>query len=433
MIGLEGILVGFLILLGLMMLGLHIATALFATAAAGAWFFFGDVMFRPFGTMMWGTLNNFLLVAIPLYVLMGEILVRGGVTERMYVALADWLNRLPGGLLHTNIAASTLFASISGSSVATAATIGTVAFPAFRKRGYSEKWVLGSVASGATLGILIPPSINMIIYGALTNTSIGALFLAGFLPGLLMAAMFMAVIVVASVLYPSIAGSKEQVAPLAERVGRLKDLLPPLSIFILVMGSIYAGWATPTEAAGVGVVAALLLVGLSGRLTVHMLVQSMLTTVGVTAMTLLILVAAFYLNFIVGVLGVPEQVSAFMSGIDVHPWTMILLLVLLYIFLGCFLDSLAMMIATIPIVFPIVSHLGYDAIWFGIFLVIMCEIALITPPVGMNLYVVQGVRGRGTIGEVVMGTLPFLCCMFAMVALMTVWPAFIGFLPSLLS
>jgi TRAP-type C4-dicarboxylate transport system permease large subunit len=164
-----------------------------------------------------------------------------------------------------------------------------------------------------------------------------------------------------------------------------------------------------------------------------MLVQCMLTTVSITAMTLLILVAAFYLNFIVGVLGIPAQVSAFMAGVDLHPFVMILLLVALYVFLGCFLDSLAMMIATIPIVFPIVSHLGYDAIWFGIFLVIMCEIALITPPVGMNLYVVQGVRGRGTIGEVVLGTLPFLCCMFAMVALMTVWPAFIGFLPSLLS
>ncbi len=424
---------GFLLLLGLMMLGLHIATALFATAAAGAWFYFGDTMFRPFGTMMWGTLNNFLLVAIPLYVLMGEILVRGGVTERMYVALADWLNRLPGGLLHTNIAASTLFASISGSSVATAATIGTVALPAFRKRGYSEKWVLGSGASGATLGILIPPSINMIIYGALTNTSIGALFLAGFIPGLLKAAMFMAVIVVGSVLHPSIAGEGVTVAPLSERIGRLKDLLPPFAIFLLVMGSIYLGWATPTEAAGVGVVGALLLVGASGRLTVQLLFQSMLTTVGVTAMTLLILVSAFYLNFIVGVLGIPAQVSAFMAGIDVQPLVMVLLLVILYIFLGCFLDSLAMMIATIPIVFPIVAQIGYDPIWFGIFLVIMCEIALITPPVGMNLYVVQGVRGRGTIAEVVSGTLPFLLCMFAMVALISVFPGIVSLLPSRLS
>jgi len=432
MIGIEGVVAGFAILVGLMMLGLHIATAIFTTAAAGAWFFYGGTMFRPFGTMMWGTLNNFLLVAIPLYVLMGEILVRGGVTERMYVALADWLNRLPGGLLHTNIAASTLFASISGSSVATAATIGTVAFPAFRRRAYSEKWVLGSVASGATLGILIPPSINMIIYGALTNTSIGALFLAGFLPGLLLAAMFMLVIVGASLLDPRVAGTGESTAPMRERIGRLKDLLPPLAIFLVVMGSIYAGWATPTEAAAVGVIAALILVAANGELTWRLLEQSMLATIGITAMTLLILVAAFYLNFIVGVLGIPAQVSAAMAGIDVAPWVMILLLVLLYVFLGMFLDSLAMMIATIPIVFPVVTQLGFDAVWFGIFLVIMCEIALITPPVGMNLYVVQGVRGRGTIATVVAGTLPFLACMFALVALMTAFPGITAWLPGLL-
>jgi tripartite ATP-independent transporter DctM subunit len=273
----------------------------------------------------------------------------------------------------------------------------------------------------------------MIIYGALTNTSIGALFLAGFIPGLLMAAMFMAAIIIASVLNPAVGGAGEPVAPMAERLARLKDLLPPLAIFITVMGSIYLGWATPTEAAGVGVVAALLLVGLAGRLSVPMLVQCMLTTVSITAMTLLILVAAFYLNFIVGVLGIPAQVSAFMAGVDLHPFVMILLLVALYVFLGCFLDSLAMMIATIPIVFPIVTHLGYDAVWFGIFLVIMCEIALITPPVGMNLYVVQGVRGRGTISDVVAGTMPFLACMFLMVALLTLFPGIVSLLPSLLS
>jgi tripartite ATP-independent transporter DctM subunit len=424
----ETVAIGFALMLLMLGIGFHIGVALFLTAAFGAWWFYGDGMFQAFGTLMWGTLNNFLLVAIPLYVLMGEILVRGKITQRMYVALDDWLRVLPGGLLHTNVAASTIFASISGSSVATAATIGTVAFPAFRGKGYAETWVLGSVASGATLGILIPPSINLIIYGALTNTSIGQLFLAGVVPGLMLAASFMGMIVIASVLDPRISGKSERI-PWEIKRKRLKDLLPPLAIFVMVMGSIYGGWATPTEAAGLGVTASLLLVLLQGQLTWHLLRESMMSTVRVTAMTLLILIAAFYLNFIVGVLGIPEQISQAMSALDIPTWQTIAVLVAFYVVLGCFLDSLAMMIATTPIVYPVVIALGFDPLWFGIFLVIMCEIALITPPVGMNLYVVQAVRGRGSITEVVRGVLPFLGCIFLLVAIMTAFPEIITWLP----
>ena len=424
----ETVAIGFALMLLMLGIGFHIVVALFLTAAFGAWWFYGDGMFQAFGTLMWGTLNNFLLVAIPLYVLMGEILVRGKITQRMYVALDDWLRVLPGGLLHTNVAASTIFASISGSSVATAATIGTVAFPAFRGKGYAETWVLGSVASGATLGILIPPSINLIIYGALTNTSIGQLFLAGVVPGLMLAASFMGMIVIASVLDPRISGKSERI-PWEVKRKRLKDLLPPLAIFVMVMGSIYGGWATPTEAAGLGVTASLLLVLLQGQLTWHLLRESMMSTVRVTAMTLLILIAAFYLNFIVGVLGIPEQISQAMSALDIPTWQTIAVLVAFYVVLGCFLDSLAMMIATTPIVYPVVIALGFDPLWFGIFLVIMCEIALITPPVGMNLYVVQAVRGRGSITEVVRGVLPFLGCIFLLVAIMTAFPEIITWLP----
>lgn len=432
MIGIEGCAIGFALLLFLLFIGFHIATALFTVAAVGAWWFFGTTMFEPFGTMMWGTLNNFLLVAIPLFVFMGEILVRGGVTERMYNALADWLNPLPGGLLHTNIAATTIFASISGSSVATAATIGTVAFPTFRQQNYKESWVAGTVASGATLGILIPPSINLIIYGAITNTSIGKLFTAGILPGLLLASMFMLTIIVFCTIDPTIAGKRMGLAPWSVRRARLKHLVPPLFIFILVMGSIYAGFATPTEAAAVGAVAAFILVGAQGGLNLGMLRDSMLSTVQTTAMTLLVLIAAFYLNFVLGVLGVPAQVSQFVATFDVSPWMMMIIIVVLYVILGCFLDALAMMIATIPIVFPIVSLLGYDSVWFGIFLVLMCELALITPPVGMNLYIVQSVRGRGSIETVILGVLPFLGCILVMVALISAFPGLVGWLPSLL-
>lgn len=428
-VGPEVILIGFAVMLTLLTLGMHIATALFATAALGSWWFFGGMMFNPFGTMMWSTLNNFLLVAIPLYVLMGEILVRGGITARMYTAIDDWMRRLPGGLLHTNLAASTVFASISGSSVATAATIGTVAFPAFRDKAYSEKWVLGTVVSGATIGILIPPSINLIIFGAMTNTSIGQLFLAGVVPGLLLAALFMGTVIVAAVLDPSVS---ENAPPdeLAVRLRRLKDLLPPLIIFIGVMGSIYTGWATPTEAAGLGVVAATLLVMAHGRFTLRLLLDSALSTVKVTAMTLLILIAAFYLNFIVGVLGIPALLTNAMSDLTIPSWQMIALLVLIYVALGCFMDSLAMMIATTPIVFPVVVALGYDPLWFGVFLVIMCEIALITPPVGMNIFVVQAVRGQGSITDVVKGVIPFIACFIVLVVLMTAFPSLVTMLPN---
>lgn len=428
MLGVEGAVIGFVLLLGLMAIGMHIATAIFAVAALGAWWFFGDAMFRPFGTLVWSTLNNFLLVAIPLYVFMGEVLVRGGVTERMYIALADWLNPLPGGLLHTNIAASTVFAAISGSSVATAATISTVALPAFRQRNYKESWVLGSIASGATLGILIPPSINLIIYGAITNNSVGQLFTAGIVPGLMLSALFMIAIIVCSVIDTSIAGKREPFAPWAVRRARLLDLLPPLFVFLLVMGSIYAGWATPTEAAGCGVIAALFLIACYGRLTLGLLKASLLSTVNITAMTLLILVAAFYLNFILGILGLPAQVSAFVSTLDVVPWMMMVILVVLYLVLGCFIDSLTMMIATIPIVWPVVNHLGFDGIWFGIFLVLMCELALITPPVGMNLYVVQSIRGHGSISTVFAGVLPFVLCILVVVAIIMVFPGIISLL-----
>ena len=259
MITITAATVGFVLLVGLMALGLHVAFVMFAISMLGAIFYLGWPATLEFGTQYWGATNNFVLVAIPLFVLLGELLVRGGFTDRMYRSLSDWLNPLPGGLLHTNIGASAMFAAVSGSSVATAATIGTVAIPAFKGRNYDPRLVLGSIAAGATLGILIPPSINMIIYGAMTNTSVGRLYAAGVIPGLLLTALFMLVIVVACWWKPSLAGAVEPAAPLRDRLRRLIDLLPPALIFIVVMGSIYLGWATPTESAALGVVMSLAL------------------------------------------------------------------------------------------------------------------------------------------------------------------------------
>ncbi len=428
MVGIQEIAIGFVIVLTLLMSGLQVASVMIVAALGGILYGLGPAMLTNLGNMMWSELNSFILTAIPLYILMGEILVHSEVAQRMYRSLSDWLNWLPGGLLHTNVVASTGFAAISGSSVATAATIGTVAFPTFRAQGYDEKWVAGSIASGATLGILIPPSINLIIYGAITETSIGALFMAGFIPGLLLALFFMITIIIASVIWPSIAGTKEGLET-AGRVGRLFDLLAPLFIFLLIIGGIYQGWATPTEAAAIGVVASIFLAGINRKLSFKMLHTVLTGTIKVTAMILLILTGAFFLNFSMGLLGIPEQISQFVSSLNVTPLVLIAFIVVFYLVLGCFLDALAMMITTIPILFPIILHIGYDPVWFGVFVVIMCELALLTPPVGMNLYVVQGVRKSGQLTDVMRGVMPFFAAILALVVLITLFPSVVLWLP----
>jgi len=428
---LTGAAIGFILMLVLMFMGLHVAAVMLIVALLGAVVYLGMPIVNALGMQLWAGTNNFVLLAIPLFVLLGELLVRGGATDRIYRALSDWLAPLPGGLLHTNIGACALFAAVSGSSVATAATIGTVALPAFRERKYDPKMVLGSIAAGATLGILIPPSINMIIYGAMTNTSVGRLYAAGVIPGLVLTGLFMLVIVIACWINPALAAERPEPVALRVKLRRLGDLLPPFGIFLMVMGSIYMGWATPTEAAAVGVLAALLLVWYYGTLSIALLHECFLTTVQVTAMIVLIVSGAFYLNFVLGVLGVPQALARFVADIGATPVQMMYVLFIFYLILGCFLETLSMMIGTIPVVFPLITALKIDPVWFGIFLVIMCELALITPPVGMNLYVVQGVRREGSIMDVIRGTLPFLVMMFVLVVVLIHWPDLALWLPDL--
>ena len=425
--------IGFLLLIFLIGLGLHVAFVMFILSLIGAVFYLGLPTALEYGTQFWSANNNYVLVAVPLFILLGELLVRGGFTDKMYRALSDWLSPLPGGLLHSNIGASALFAAVSGSSVATAATIGTVALPTFKQRGYSPRLVLGTIAAGATLGILIPPSINMIIYGAMTNTSVGKLYAAGIMPGLFLAGLFMLVIAVACLWKPSYAGVPEAPTPLREKLIHLLDLLPPLAVIILVMGSIYAGWATPTESAALGVVVSALLCAIYGRLSIKMLHESFLTTLSISAMIMLIAASAFYLNFVFGMMGVPDMLTKFVTSMNATPGQIIVVLTILYLLLGCFLDALAMVVGTIPIVFPIVVALGIDPVWFGIFLVIMAELALITPPVGMNLFVVQGVRGEGNIVDVIYGVMPFLLIMLLLVVLMWYFPAIVMWLPGMMA
>ena len=385
---------------------------------------------RALGDMMWQTGTDFLLVAIPMFVLLGEILLRAGITERMYDGIVKWLGWLPGGLMHSNVGSCALFAATSGSSVATAATIGTVAVPQIERRGYNEPLFLGTIAAGGTLGILIPPSINLILYGLLTDTSVPELYLAGFLPGFLLAALFMATVVVMCLLRPGWGGEPVRTT-WAERFAALPALIPPISIFLVVVGSIYAGIATPTEAASLGVVAALILAAANRKLTWQMMRLAVEGTMRTTSMIMLIILAAVFLNFVLSVIGLTQALADFVTGLGLTPTQTMLMIVGILIFLGCFMETLSMLLITAPLITPIVVALGYDPVWFGILLMVLLETALITPPIGINLYVVQAVRQRGDLMDIMKGVLPFVVTMFAMAALLLLFPELALWLPSL--
>ena len=383
---------------------------------------------RALGELSWSTSNEFLLVAIPLFIMLGEVLLRAGFAERMYGAMSLWLSWLPGGLMHANIGASTLFAATSGSSVATAATVGTVAIPQIKRYGYNEPLFLGSIAAGGTLGILIPPSINLVIYVVLTNSSVPQLYLAGFIPGFTLAALFMLIVIVACLVKPEWGGQRIH-ATWRERLVSLKHLLPPLGIFLMVVGSIYAGLATPTEAAALGVFGALILAACFRRLSFSMLREVMEGTMRSTAMIMLIVIAAGFLNFVMSATGITTALTESISGLGLSPGWMLLVVVVFYVVLGCFMETLSMMIVTIPIVAPIMVGLGYDPIWLGIVIVVLVETALITPPVGMNLFVVQSLRKGGSMNAVILGSQPFVLALFVMVALLAVFPDLAMWLP----
>ncbi|THU03694.1 TRAP transporter large permease [Lampropedia puyangensis] len=386
---------------------------------------------RAMGEIAWGTNNEFLLVAIPLFILLGEILLRSGFAEKMYNAMSLWLSWLPGGLMHANIGASTLFSATSGSSVATAATVGTVALPQIHKHGYNESLFLGSLAAGGTLGILLPPSINLVMYGVLTNTSVPKLYLAGIIPGLVMAALFVVTILVACLIKPQWGGQKVH-ASWSERFKSLVYLIPPMIIFLLVVGSIYAGLATPTEAAALGVTGALLLAACYGKLTLKMLRESIEGAMRASAMIMLIVLASGFLNFVMAATGITNALTSAIQGLGLSPVMMLVVVVIFYIVLGCFMETLSMMITTIPIIAPIMFALGYDPIWLGILIIVLVEMALITPPVGLNLFVVQSLRKAGSMTAVIVGALPFVVAMLVMVVLLSLVPSLALWLPNLM-
>ncbi len=418
-----------LTLLGLMALAIPVAASMGVLGLVLGHFYSFLPVSKVAGEIAWTSSNEFLLVSLPLFVLLGELLLRSGLADRMYESLSRWLSWLPGGLMHSNIAACAVFAATSGSSVATAATVGTVALPQARRFGYNERLFLGSLAAGGTLGILIPPSINMIVYAVLTNTSVPRLYLAGIVPGLLLALGFMVVIAVACVLRPAWGGRQER-ASLAASVAGLVHLVPPMGIFLVVVGSIYAGIATPTEAASLGVMAGLGLAAWNRSLSLAMLRTVLLGTMRSTGMIMLIIVAAYFLNFVMSATGLTTRLTDTVQGLGLSKTEMLLAVVVFYLVIGCFMETLSMMITTIPVVAPVMQAMGFDMVWFGIVVVLLVEVALITPPVGLNLFVVHNIRKGGSMNDVIIGALPFLAAMFALLLLLAVFPGLALWLPS---
>ena len=386
------------------------------------------------GEIIWDKSKEFILVAVPMFILLGEIMLRAGIARRMYGAVIQWLSWLPGGLMHANIGSCTIFAASSGSSVATAATVGTVAYPEIEARSYNESLFLGSLAAGGTLGILVPPSINLILYGLLTDTSVPELYLAGIIPGLILSGLFMSVIVIACLFRKDWGGQKVETS-WGERLGSLPHLLPPILLFCAVVGSIYGGVATPTEAASIGVVMALIIAACFKTLSCSMLRDAFEGTMRTTAMIMIIVFAAIFLNFVLGFMGITQAMLNFIAALGLTPVETILLLVLFYLLIGMFMETLSMMLTTVPVVFPIVMGLGvveFSDVWFGILITILMEAALITPPIGVNLYVVQGIRSRGgEFNDVAKGAVPFVFAMLAMIFLLIWNPSLATWLPNL--
>ena len=414
--------------------GIYVGAAL-SSLALLAGFSLSDRPFWNFlGEMIWAPSTNFVLVSVPLFLLMGEIMLRAGLSERLYRGLNVWMGRLPGGLLHTNILACGVFSAVAGSSVATAATMGSVALPYFEKSHYPPKLVLGSLAAGGALGNLIPPGITFIIYGLITETSVGALYIAAIGPSILVVLLFVLVILYYSYKLKLRADPNAMGVTWRHKVASLSDLLPTTLLIGLVLGTIYAGLATPTESAALGVAGSLILALVDRKLNWKMISESLHATARTTSMIALILFGAYVLNYILSSLGVPQMLAKFLTGLPLPGWAIMLVIIGFYLALGTFMEGLSMVICTVPLLFPVVTALGYDPIWFGVVITMLVEIAMISPPDGTVLYVLQGMRRQpGPITEVFSGVMPFMFVYMLAIIILMVFPSIALWLPAVLS
>jgi tripartite ATP-independent transporter DctM subunit len=416
---------------------------LFVILAGGVWIglalasvgYVGMLLFtsRPPGDAMavtiWGAGSSWTLTALPLFLWMGEILLRTRVSEDMFKGLAPWVERLPGRLLHTNVIGCTIFAAVSGSSAATCATIGKITLPELQRRGYPEALSLGTLAGAATLGLLIPPSILMIVYGVTAEVSIAKLFVAGVIPGLVLAGLFMGWVVIWALRNPDQVPPPGAPMSFGEKVRASATLIPVTLLIVAVLGSIYAGFATATEAAALGVVGSLVIAATQRALSWDGFVRSLMGATRLYCMIALILAGSAFLTLAMGYMGLPRALAAWITGLDLSPAALTLALVLFYVVLGCFLDGISMVVLTMSVLLPTIQAAGIDLVWFGIFVVIVVEMAQVTPPVGFNLFVLQGMTGR-QITTIAWYAMPYFVLMAAAVTLIYVFPGLVTWLPS---
>tara|TARA_B100000959_G_scaffold3765_1_gene4069 strand:- start:3480 stop:4769 length:1290 start_codon:yes stop_codon:yes gene_type:complete len=422
------------------LIGVLVVTASSGVALGAALGLTGLVILEFFGNgstylaidVIWNVFNSFTLSAVPMFILLGEILLRSGVSERAYTAFTPVFAKVPGGLLHSNIAVCTLFGAVSGSSLSTAAAVGSVAYPEMSKRGYDKEAVVGSLAGGGTLGLLIPPSLSLLIFGALTETSIGRLFVAGVIPGLLVSALFMAYIFFLCLRQPQIAPRwKEGISVWAVLRGMVQ-IWPILLLILSIMGSIMFGLATPTEAAGVGVVVAIIISFAWGELTLAKLAAAVQRSVLLFTSIGFIVLGAAILSQSVSILGIPQSILEMAINSNLGTYGIFALIILIYVLFGCIFDGLSLMIMTLPIVFPLLTGLGFDPIWIGVIITVMIEIGQVTPPVGLNLTVLTGVTNNDVpLGRVAVATIPYWMLLLLSVAIMTIFPQIALFLPSI--
>jgi C4-dicarboxylate transporter DctM subunit len=417
------------ILVALLLGGMWVPFAIGVSGLVALYLTDGWSGFNALGLVAWGSVNSFTLTAIPMFILMAEILLQSGVSQRFYQGLTVLVRGLPGGLMQTNIAGCAMFAAISGSSVATAAAIGTVALPQLEKRNYDRPMAAGSLAAGGTLGILIPPSIAMIIYGTFTEVSIAKLFMAGFIPGFGLAALFMLYIGVAAWLRPHVAPREEGRTPLAEKLRALLELIPFVLLMLCVLGSIYAGIATPTEGAALGCVVAMAISMVWGRFGFAQFDAALVNTIRVSCTVIFIVLTAFIFAYAVENAGVGTNLTKWFIGLQLNKYTFLFALIVLYCILGCLIDSIGMIVLTIPLLFGSVVGYGFDPVWFGVILVLLLELGQITPPFGINLFVIQSIS-KWPLWDVVRGSSPYWVIILSYIGLLTLFPEIATWLPA---
>ncbi len=424
------LLIAFLFLL--LASGLWIGLSLLGVAWIGMQLFTSRPVGDAMAVTIWGSLSSWTLTALPLFVWMGEILFRTKLSEDMFKGLAPWLSKIPGRLLHTNIIGCTIFAAVSGSSAATCATIGKMTLPELEKRGYPEDMTIGTLAGAGTLGLLIPPSIIMIVYGVSADVSITRLFIAGVIPGLMLAGLFMGYTIVWALLHPERIPPPDIVMSLREKVYASRHLIPVVALIALVLGSIYVGIATATEAAALGVVGALALSWIQGSMSAKVFTVSLMGATRLYCMIALILAGASFLTLSMGYIGLPRRLAEFITGMGLSQLWLLFWLMVFYIILGCFLDGISMVVLTMGVILPTIVKANIDLVWFGIFIVLVVEMAQITPPVGFNLFVLQGMTKR-EITWIARVSMPLFFLMVVAVALIYFFPGLVTWLPGRMS